>query len=136
MNFAGGPPVEVESLQRIEEHLRHLAEETDLEFAVQIVDDFRAAAPPMIADMRDALAQTDPKLAGRIAHSLRGNCASFGLIKLAAQLQALESACRQAPDSPPVSAVEPVAATYQSAEALLFTAARVVLKPRKEEQTS
>jgi HPt (histidine-containing phosphotransfer) domain-containing protein len=127
MNFVGSPPVEVESRQRIEEHLRQLAEETDLEFAVQIVDDFRAAAPPMIADLRDALAQTDPKLAGRIAHSLRGNCATFGLLNLAAQLHALETACKQNQVAPPVGAIEPVAASFSSADALLAQAVRGLL---------
>lgn len=121
-----GPRLEIESREEIERKLRTLAEETDREFAAQIVEEFRSAAPPMLQDLRDALAQTDAVLAGRIAHSLKSNCATFGLIKLANHLQALELSCRQGQEPPPLSIVEPMITVYRAADAQLAAAVRTV----------
>jgi HPt (histidine-containing phosphotransfer) domain-containing protein len=129
MPSSAGPKSGVENRQQIEARIRALVEETDPEFTLQIIEEFRSAAPPMLRELREALARPDSTVAGRIAHSLKSNCATFGLIRLASQLQALELACKDHPP-PPVSAVEQVVAVYRAAEALLAEATQSVLGPQ------
>jgi HPt (histidine-containing phosphotransfer) domain-containing protein len=121
-----GPRQEIESREEIERKLRTLAEETDPEFAAQIVQEFRSAAPPMLRDLRDALSHMDAAVAGRIAHSLKSNCATFGLMKLANHLQALELSCKDKLDPPSLSSVEPMITVYHAADAQLAAAVRTV----------
>jgi HPt (histidine-containing phosphotransfer) domain-containing protein len=126
MPYFVGPRLEIENREEIERKLRTLAEETDPEFAAQIVEEFRSAAPPMLRDLRDALFHMDSVVAGRIAHSLKSNCATFGLMKLANHLQALELSCKDEQDPPPLSIVEPMITVYHAADAQLAAAVRTV----------
>lgn len=114
----------------IETKLKQLAEETDEEFTASIVEQFREAAPGMLADLREALERADLPLATRVAHSLKGNCATFGLARLAASLQEVEGYCRSAAPPAP-QAVEPIASRFRLAETQLLGAMQVVLNARK-----
>jgi HPt (histidine-containing phosphotransfer) domain-containing protein len=120
---------QVEQQDWIENKLKQLAEETDEEFAVSIVSQFRESAPSMLAELREALERADLPLATRIAHSLKGNCATFGLARLAASLQEVEGHCRNAAPPAP-QAVEPLSLRYRSAEQQLVSAIDTVLKAK------
>ena len=126
MTFATGH-VNVETYASIESKLKLLADETDPQFAVSIVAEFCAAAPAMLSDLRDALARGDAPLACRIAHSLKSNCATFGMLNIAAVLQQVELACKQQ-KAPPAPAIEAIVASYLAAEQQLSRAVREVLQ--------
>jgi len=88
-------PDYAENSETIREKLRQLSDETDLDFAVQLVGEFSELAPTSLAELKEAVAQSDGSRAGRIAHSLKGNCATFGLANLARKMLAVETTCRQ-----------------------------------------
>ena len=60
------------------------------EFVVELADTFREEAPPMLAELRDALAQRSAERFRRAAHSLKSNSHTFGATPLAALARALE----------------------------------------------
>ena len=126
MSFANGH-VHVETYSGIENKLKMLAEETDPEFAASIVAEFCAAAPAMLSDLRDALARGDAILACRIAHSLKSNCATFGMQNIAAVLQEVELSCKHQ-NTPHAPAIEAIVASYQAAQQHLSRAVREVLQ--------
>jgi HPt (histidine-containing phosphotransfer) domain-containing protein len=130
MSLASEPLLDkVEQQDWIEAKLKQLAEETDEEFAASIVAQFRTSAPGMLTELRDALERADLPLATRIAHSLKGNCATFGLARLAAVLQEVEGQCRNA--APPAPQyVEPLTERYRVAETQLQSAIDTVLNAR------
>lgn len=78
----------------VEAKLHELATETDPEFVQEVVDEFLATAPAQVVEIQDALNREDMVKAGRMAHSLKANCATFGLGTLAQTLQKLEFSCR------------------------------------------
>ena len=110
----------------IDSKLKQLAEETDDEFAATITGQFRETAPGMLAELREALERADAPLAGRIAHSLKGNCATFGLAALAGRLQQVELECRNAAPPAPVM-VNALEERYRAAELQLMAAIQTVL---------
>lgn len=78
----------------VEAKLHELATETDPEFVQDIVQEFLSTAPSQVVEIQDALNREDMAKAGRAAHSLKANCATFGLAGLAHALQQLEMSCR------------------------------------------
>ena len=78
----------------VEAKLHELATETDPEFVQDVVNEFLTTAPAQVTEIQDALNREDLAKAGRAAHSLKANCATFGLAGLANTLQQLESSCR------------------------------------------
>jgi HPt (histidine-containing phosphotransfer) domain-containing protein len=126
MSCSAVQPPGAENREEIEGKLRTLASETDPEFALDLIEQFRSAAEPMLLDLRDALARPDAASARRIAHTLKGNCATFGLMRLAGQLQVLETACLQQPPPPPDDC-DPVMERFRAANDLLAATAETVL---------
>src|SRR5664279_2459727 len=60
------------------------------EFAAELVDTFLEEAPPMIAELRRALAAGDAESFRRAAHSLKSNAHTFGAMALGALARELE----------------------------------------------
>jgi HPt (histidine-containing phosphotransfer) domain-containing protein len=125
----GAPPatVQLESREEIESRLKALAGETDPGFAREIVEEFRANAWPMLSDLREALIRSDTKLAGRLAHTLKSNCATFGLARLAYRLRDMEIECRQESPHPISLGIEGLLASFKAADAQLEQAAALLL---------
>jgi HPt (histidine-containing phosphotransfer) domain-containing protein len=119
--------VQLESREAIEARLRSLVEETDPGFAREIVEEFRLSAGPMLSDLREALMRHDARLAGRLAHTLKSNCATFGLARLAERLKDLELECRQAAPHPTSFGVEGLLAAFKAADAQLEHVAEALL---------
>ena len=94
MLASAGLPGPVENCVSIQQRLRQLTDETDLDFTAQLLGDFQELAPSSLAELREALAGGDIFRAGRIAHSIKSNCATFGLANLARRLLEVELACR------------------------------------------
>lgn len=78
----------------VEAKLHELATETDPEFVQEVVDEFLSSAPAQVVEIQDALNREDMVKAGRMAHSLKANCATFGLGAMANTLQQLEFSCK------------------------------------------
>lgn len=78
----------------VEAKLHELATETDPEFVQDVVNEFLSTTPSQVVEIQDALNREDLVKAGRTAHSLKANCATFGLSGLAHSLQRLEHCCR------------------------------------------
>ena len=60
------------------------------DFVVELVDTFLEEAPPMLAELRAALASGARERFRRAAHSLKTNAQTFGAMQLAAQARTLE----------------------------------------------
>jgi HPt (histidine-containing phosphotransfer) domain-containing protein len=60
------------------------------DFVVELVGTFFEEAPPMIGEMRSALAAGDSERFRRAAHSLKTNANTFGASALGAQARELE----------------------------------------------
>jgi histidine phosphotransfer protein HptB len=60
------------------------------EFVGELVDTFLAEAPPMLQDLRSALAAGDADRFRRAAHSLKSNSLTFGATALGAMARDLE----------------------------------------------
>ncbi|HET9207770.1 MAG TPA: Hpt domain-containing protein [Burkholderiaceae bacterium] len=60
------------------------------DFVVELVNTFFEEAPPMIAELRSALAAGNAERFRRAAHSLKTNAQTFGATALATQARALE----------------------------------------------
>lgn len=60
------------------------------DFVVELVDTFLEEAPPMLAELRAALASGAAERFRRAAHSLKTNAQTFGAMPLAAQARTLE----------------------------------------------
>ena len=56
---------------------------TGAEFAIELVDTFLEEAPGMMAELRDARAESDNERFQRAAHSLKSNANTFGAVGLA-----------------------------------------------------
>ena len=54
------------------------------EFVRELIDTFLEEAPPMLAELRDALAASRAESFRRAAHSLKSNASTFGALTLAA----------------------------------------------------
>jgi len=67
-----------------------LKETAGAEFVVELVDTFLAEAPPMLDDLRSALAAGDADRFRRAAHSLKSNSNTFGASALGAMARELE----------------------------------------------
>ena len=63
---------------------------TGADFVVELVSTFFEEAPPMIAELRSALATGHAERFRRAAHSLKTNAQTFGAMGLAMQARALE----------------------------------------------
>ena len=55
-----------------------------------LVNDYRADAKRLVADLRQSLAQNNAEVFQRSAHTLKSNSAMFGAMKLSAMSKALE----------------------------------------------
>lgn len=60
------------------------------DFVAELVDTFGVEAPPLIAEMRSALAAGAVERFRRAAHSLKSNSSTFGAIRLAEMARRLE----------------------------------------------
>ena len=60
------------------------------DFVGELIDTFLEEAPPMLAELRDALAGARADDFRRAAHSLKSNASTFGAVKLAAMARDLE----------------------------------------------
>ena len=60
------------------------------DFVAELVDTFAEEAPPLIAEMRSALAAGAAERFRRAAHSLKSNSSTFGAKRLAALARELE----------------------------------------------
>ena len=67
-----------------------LKETTGAEFALELVDTFLQEAPPMLNELRHALAAKDADKFRRTAHSLKSNSNTFGALTLGAMAKELE----------------------------------------------
>jgi HPt (histidine-containing phosphotransfer) domain-containing protein len=112
--------------QAVEERLRDLARETDGEFVREIVNEFLDTAPERLEQVEYALRQVDFTTAGRDAHSLKGNCATFGLLRLAQALQQLETNCKAADEKEAMARLQHIQENYADASRVLATVARQI----------
>jgi len=69
---------------------RALQEAAGEEFVSELVETFLQEAPGMLADLRDARANSDAERFRRAAHSLKSNCNTFGAIALGVMARELE----------------------------------------------
>ena len=60
------------------------------DFVAELVDTFGVEAPPLLAEMRSALAAGAAERFRRAAHSLKSNSSTFGATRLAALARELE----------------------------------------------
>jgi HPt (histidine-containing phosphotransfer) domain-containing protein len=60
------------------------------DFVAELVDTFGEEAPPLLAEMRHALASGAAERFRRAAHSIKSNSGTFGAARLAAMARALE----------------------------------------------
>lgn len=60
------------------------------DFVAELVDTFAEEAPPIVAEMRAALAEGSGERFRRAAHSLKSNSATFGATRLADLARTLE----------------------------------------------
>jgi histidine phosphotransfer protein HptB len=60
------------------------------DFVVELVDTFAEEAPPLVDELRQALAAGQAERFRRAAHSLKSNSHTFGAAALAEQARALE----------------------------------------------
>ncbi|MCE9657581.1 MAG: Hpt domain-containing protein [Burkholderiales bacterium] len=60
------------------------------DFVAELVDTFAEEAPPLLAEMRGALAAGAAERFRRAAHSLKSNSSTFGATRLAAMARELE----------------------------------------------
>jgi HPt (histidine-containing phosphotransfer) domain-containing protein len=60
------------------------------DFVVELVDTFAEEAPPLVAELREALAAGAAERFRRAAHSLKSNSSTFGATRLAARARELE----------------------------------------------
>ena len=67
-----------------------LQDSAGAEFVAELVDTFRAEAPQMLAELRDALAAGAGERFRRAAHSLKTNANTFGATALGAKARELE----------------------------------------------
>ena len=67
-----------------------LKETAGADFVVELVDTFLVEAPPMLAELRSALAARDADKFRRTAHSLKSNSNTFGALTLATMARELE----------------------------------------------
>jgi|SRR5438876_10818734 len=67
-----------------------LKETAGADFALELVDTFLVEAPPMLDELRRALAAKDAEKLRRAAHSLKSNSNTFGALKLGAMAKELE----------------------------------------------
>jgi CheY-like chemotaxis protein len=70
--------------------LAELRDNMDTEFAIELIGDFFAGAPKMLAAMRQSLAQGQPAELRLAAHTLKSNSASLGALRLAELCRILE----------------------------------------------
>lgn len=69
---------------------RDLQETAGADFVKELVAAFLEEAPVMLGDMRSAMAAGEAEKFRRAAHSLKGNCNTFGAHGLAAMAKDLE----------------------------------------------
>lgn len=67
-----------------------LQDNAGAEFVAELVDTFGEEAPPLIAELREALAAGAADRFRRAAHSLKSNSSTFGATQLAELARALE----------------------------------------------
>lgn len=86
-----------------------LQDNAGAEFVAELVDTFGEEAPPLIAELREALAaRADPAAAERFrraAHSLKSNSNTFGATRLAEMARTLELS-RMPADAAPLDALQ------------------------------
>lgn len=90
------------------------------DFVAELVDTFCEEAPPMIAELRAALAAGAAERFRRAAHSLKTNAQTFGALPLAAKARELEHAGLP----PDASGIDALQALFDAAGAALKELAR------------
>jgi histidine phosphotransfer protein HptB len=84
------------------------------EFVRELIDTFLEEAPPMLAELGDALATARAEPFRRAAHSLKSNASTFGALTLAAMARDLEL---QGIDAKTPDAVAALARHYEAVAA-------------------
>ena len=92
-----------------------LQDSAGADFVVELVDTFFEEAPPMIADLRSALAAGDAERFRRAAHSLKTNAHTFGATALGTKARELELGGLPAD----ASGIDALQALYDTAAAAL-----------------
>ena len=90
------------------------------DFVAELVDTFAEEAPPLIAEMRRALAAGAAERFSRAAHSLKSNSSTFGATRLAAMSRELELGGLPAD----VAGIDALAQEFESTLAALKALAR------------
>ena len=86
------------------------------EFVRELIDTFLEEAPPLLAELGDALATSRAEAFRRAAHSLKSNASTFGALTLAAMARDLEL---QGIDAKTADAVAALARHYEAVAAEL-----------------
>jgi histidine phosphotransfer protein HptB len=98
-----------------------LQETAGSEFAAELMDTFLEEAPRMLAELRNACAQSHAERFRRAAHSLKSNSNTFGASKLAALARELELKGLDADPARDTAALMALEAEYARAAAALKT---------------
>jgi HPt (histidine-containing phosphotransfer) domain-containing protein len=86
------------------------------DFVRELIDTFLEEAPPMLAELREALAGARAEPFRRAAHSLKSNASTFGAASLAAKARDLEL---QGLEAATPAALAALAQQYEAAAAEL-----------------
>ena len=89
------------------------------DFVRELIDTFLEEAPPMLAELREALAGARAEPFRRAAHSLKSNASTFGAATLAATARDLEVRAADVVSARDTQPVEALAREYAAAAAAL-----------------
>lgn len=106
--------------------LERLRDGMDAEFVIELIGDFFASAPEMLAHMRQKLAQHQAEELRLAAHTLKANSASLGLLRLAELCQKLEELGK-------ADQLDDATAAYLTEAEAAYEQARVALEAAREE---
>ncbi len=79
--------IKTRMLAELQESMGDIAEELLPELAPMLLED----APQMLSRLRQAIAASDAPAVKKLAHTLKGSCASMGIMALAAHCQEIET---------------------------------------------
>jgi HPt (histidine-containing phosphotransfer) domain-containing protein len=103
--------------------LAELRDNMDAEFTIELIGDFFAGAPDMLATMQQSLTQGQPADLRLAAHTLKSNSASLGALRLAEVCRILEELGKTGVlDDTTAAHVASAEAEYEQARQALETA--------------
>jgi CheY-like chemotaxis protein len=117
------PPAEATGAEALVDETRMRVFRDDYpEIVEQLVDLFVDSTPPLLEELREALAAGDAEAARRAAHKLKGSCQNIGARRLAGLAAGIETGETAAPDVDDLDRV--FAATGDALRAALMPAGR------------